>query len=33
MGAAIGDYDNDGHLDWFVSSIWDPTASPKSIGA
>ena len=24
MGAAVGDYDNDGHLDWFVSSIWDP---------
>ncbi len=24
MGAAIGDYDEDGDLDWFVSSIWDP---------
>ncbi len=24
MGAAIGDYDGDGNLDWFVSSIWDP---------
>jgi hypothetical protein len=24
MGAAIGDVDNDGRLDWFVSSIWDP---------
>jgi hypothetical protein len=23
MGSAIGDYDNDGHLDWFVSSIRD----------
>jgi enediyne biosynthesis protein E4 len=23
MGAAIGDYDGDGALDWFVSSIWD----------
>ena len=24
MGGSVGDYDNDGHLDWFVSSIWDP---------
>ena len=24
MGAAVGDYDGDGRLDWFVSSIWDP---------
>jgi len=24
MGAAIGDYDNDGDFDWFVSGVWDP---------
>ncbi len=24
MGAAVADYDNDGDLDWFVTSIWDP---------
>lgn len=23
MGAAVGDIDNDGDMDWFVSSIWD----------
>jgi hypothetical protein len=23
MGSAVGDYDGDGALDWFVSSIWD----------
>ncbi len=23
MGSAIGDYNGDGQLDWFVSSIWD----------
>jgi hypothetical protein len=25
MGSAVADYDADGDLDWFVSSIWDPT--------
>ena len=24
MGSAVGDYDGDGHLDWFVSAVWDP---------
>jgi len=24
MGSTVMDYDNDGDLDWFVSSIWDP---------
>ena len=30
MGSAVGDYDNDGDLDWFVSSIW--SASGVSVG-
>jgi hypothetical protein len=24
MGSTFGDFDRDGDLDWFVSSIWDP---------
>ena len=29
MGQAVGDYDGDGDLDWFVSSIW---STPDSLG-
>ncbi|MEM9594260.1 MAG: CRTAC1 family protein [Acidobacteriota bacterium] len=25
MGAAVGDFDGDGHMDWFVSSIYNPS--------
>ncbi len=27
MGSAVGDYDNDGRLDWFVTSIYDPNST------
>ena len=32
MGSAVGDYDNDGDLDWFVSSIYGPTENPSATG-
>lgn len=28
MGSAVGDFDNDGDMDWFVSSIYEPTLYP-----
>ncbi|MFT4569700.1 MAG: hypothetical protein ACI8TX_001591 [Hyphomicrobiaceae bacterium] len=30
MGQAIADYDNDGDLDWFISSIFDPNGVPEA---
>ncbi len=29
MGSGFGDYDNDGDLDWFVTSIWDDDGTPE----
>ncbi len=28
MGATLGDFDGDGHLDWFVTAIYDETPPP-----
>lgn len=30
MGGALGDYDNDGDLDWFTSSIFDPDGKAEA---
>ncbi len=32
MGSAVGDYDGDGDLDWFVTSIYDPNDTCDTIG-
>jgi hypothetical protein len=32
MGTAIGDYDNDGDLDWFITSIEDPLTNIVTAG-
>jgi hypothetical protein len=32
MGAAIGDFDNDGDMDWFVTSIWAPEGVANQVG-
>ncbi len=32
MGQTVGDFNNDGELDWYVSSIWSETADPPKTG-
>ncbi len=32
MGSAVGDFDEDGDLDWFVTSIWDPNGVVEGNG-
>ncbi|MBT8100863.1 MAG: VCBS repeat-containing protein [Gammaproteobacteria bacterium] len=32
MGAAVGDIDNDGDMDWFVTSIWNPVEQKGYVG-
>lgn len=32
MGSAVGDYDNDGDMDWFVSSIFETSDTDANIG-
>jgi len=32
MGSSVGDFDNDGDLDWFVTSIWEDTTEPRPYG-
>ena len=32
MGNAVGDYDSDGDLDWFVTSIFAPNENPNATG-
>lgn len=32
MGAALGDIDNDGDQDWFVTSIWNPVEKKGYVG-